>query len=157
MADKKGPPEAQLIAGTGEAELMSEVDCACPECVAMCAHSTCLPTPDEALALIDAGYAHRLATYRFWPDRTNMAVVGPAPGGLEGARDLMHTQRRCTFFDGQHCELHACGLKPLEGRLAHHAKPWRPLRLHLIKQWQHQHFETVTARLERSVAPQADD
>ncbi|MEY3929330.1 MAG: hypothetical protein RLZZ516_1040 [Cyanobacteriota bacterium] len=43
MADKEAPPGARLITGDGEAELMSEVDCTCPECVAMCAHSTCLP------------------------------------------------------------------------------------------------------------------
>ena len=127
---------------------MTPLQCDCPKCAAMCANSTCLPTPEEARALIRAGYGSRLATYRFQPDPERWAFVGPAPKGQEGARDLPHTMAGCTFFDGKHCELHDLGLKPLEGRLAHHTRPWQPIRLHMATHWKGKQFQSVLAMLE---------
>lgn len=129
----------------------TEITCECPACAAMCAGSTCLPTPDEARALIKAGYGDRLATYRFAPDLEKLAFVGPAPKGQEGARDLKHTRRGCTFFDGKHCELHGLGLKPLEGRLAHHTRRWEPIRMGMAAHWRGKSFNSVLATLSRSV------
>ncbi len=40
--------------------MMQPVTCACAHCRAMCEQSTCLPTPDEARNLIEAGYRDRL-------------------------------------------------------------------------------------------------
>lgn len=118
----------------------------------MCANSTCMPTPSEARSLIRAGYAHRMATYRFLPDPERMAVVGPAPKGKEGARNLLMTRTglNCSFFDGRHCELHDIGLKPMEGRLAHHTRPWQPIRLHTLAHWKGRQFQSVETMLERA-------
>lgn len=127
--------------------MMTPITCACDRCRDACARSTCLPTPDEARALIRAGLGDRLATYEFDGQR----FVGPAPKGQEGARGLWHTRHEggCTFFDGRHCELHARGLKPLEGRLAHHDRPWLPVRLHVMAHWRGKQFESVDKALYR--------
>ena len=129
---------------------MTEVVCDCERCASMCAHSTCLPTPDEARALIRAGFADRLATYQ-WLDAPGKRFVGPAPRGQDGARDLPHTRTGCTFFDGRHCELHSLGLKPLEGRVAHHTRHWYPIRLHVQAHWRGKQFESVRAMLDRTI------
>jgi hypothetical protein len=127
------------------------VACACERCRDMCARSTCLPTPAGARELIRQGFGPRLASYRFAPDPQTLAFVGPAPRGQEGARDLMHTMSgACTFFDGERCELHALGLKPLEGQLALHDRPWQAVRLHICSTWKGKQFDSVLAMLERS-------
>ncbi len=110
----------------------------------MCNSSTCLPTPQEVRELLRRGYARRLATYRFMPDPTRLAVLGPAPRGQEGAEDLAHTQTGpCTFFHDGLCELHEPRLKPLEGRLAHHSIPWQPVRMHVLEHWKGRQFDSV--------------
>lgn len=129
---------------------MTPIECDCPKCASLCAHSTCLPTPSEARDLIRAGYASRLATYKFTPSADLPAFVGPAPKGKEGARDLMHTREGCTFFDGKHCELHVLGLKPLEGKLAHHTRPWEPIRFHVMQHWKGKQFYSVEAMLSKA-------
>ncbi len=103
----------------------------------MCAHSTCLPTPDEAKKLIDAGYGDRLARYEW--QGCGWAVpnaVGPAPKGKAG-KTLSTTQAgECTFrLEDGRCELHDKGLKPLEGRLARHDRPWQPIRIEVLRHW----------------------
>lgn len=128
---------------------MTPVACACSKCAAMCANSTCLPTPEEARALIRAGFGERLATYKFHPESDALSFVGPAPMGFEGARELADTRRGCTFFDGAHCQLHALGLKPLEGRLAHHDRDWRPIRIGMAAHWRGRQFASVLKMLER--------
>lgn len=129
---------------------MQPITCACKQCASMCEHSTCLPTPAEARELIRRGFADRLATYRFWPQPDKLAFVGPAPAGKEGA-DLSTTkQGACTFYVNGLCELHALGLKPLEGRLAHHDRPWLPIREHVAGQWRGMQFVSVKAALSRT-------
>jgi hypothetical protein len=131
---------------------LTPIVCACEKCQAMCASSTCLPTPAEARELVRRGYGSRLATYRFEPDPQKLSFVGPAPAGMEGARDLPHTRTGpCTFFHGGRCDLHNPGLKPLEGRLAHHTRHWVPVRLHVAEHWRGKQFESVCAMLERAV------
>ena len=113
---------------------MQPVTCACARCRAMCEFSTCLPTEAEAQQLIDAGYGDRLATYR-WPDSPR-AVTGPAPKGKEGQTLATTMSGACTFRlpDGR-CELHDLGLKPLEGRLALHNRPWQMVRTEVLRHW----------------------
>lgn len=115
----------------------------------MCAGSTCLPTPAEARALIQAGYGPRLATFKFSPHEDKLRFVGPAPKGGEGARDVNNSRCACTFFDGKDCELHALGLKPLEGRLAHHTRDWLEVREHVASTWRGKQFHSVTAALNK--------
>jgi hypothetical protein len=76
----------------------------------MCEHKACWPTPEEAATLIERGYGDRLVKEHF-------IGHGRLRHVLRGRDD----EGRCTFLtaDGL-CELHDPGLKPLEGRLAHH-------------------------------------
>lgn len=129
---------------------MTPITCSCPKCQAMCANSTCLPTPDEARALIRAGFAARLATYKFHPESDALSFIGPAPKGHEGARELTDTKRGCTFYADGRCELHSIGLKPLEGRLAHHDRDWRPIRIGMAEHWRGQRFQSVVKMLDRT-------
>lgn len=116
---------------------MKPVTCACARCKAMCKHSTCLPTPDEARQLIAAGYRNRLTLYEW----TNCGwavpnAVGPAPKGKEGQTQHTTQAGECTFRlpDGR-CDLHKRGLKPLEGRLARHDRAWIPIRTEVLRHW----------------------
>lgn len=109
---------------------MKQVSCDCPKCRAMCEHSVCLPTPQEAASLLER-FPTRMGKYRFDDGREYTA---PATVGFEG-RVLSNTNMgSCTFHKNGLCELHNNG-KPLEGRLAHHDTPWQQVRLHVISTW----------------------
>lgn len=128
---------------------MDTPSCDCQVCQGMCANSTCLPTPQEVRALIKAGHGNRLATYT-WGGKY---YIAPAPKGREGDRGLVSTKiGACTFFDGKHCEIHG-KLKPLEGRLALHDRPWKPIRFHVMQTWRGKQFESVLKALDKSVNP----
>ena len=131
---------------------MKPVSCSCHKCRTMCARSTCVPTPEQARELIRRGYGARLATYEF--RLGGPKLVAPAPRGREGARGLPDTlQGACTFYRDGLCELHTLGLKPLEGQLAHHDRPWPPIRMHVASQWQHgRRFDSIVAALDRATA-----
>jgi hypothetical protein len=151
MTQRSARPSAAHPGTTAEpTPPLVPVSCNCAQCQAMCNSSTCLPTPQEARELLRRGYAERLATYRFMPDPAQLAVLGPAPRGQEGAEDLPHTQAGpCTFFHNGLCELHDLRLKPLEGRLAHHSIPWQPVRMHLLSHWKGRQFDSVTTAWRR--------
>ena len=105
----------------------------------MCATSTCFPTPVEVRALIKRGYAGRLARYETLAgDR----VVGPAPVDHDGSVLALST-RQCTFYRDGLCELHDAGLKPMEGRLAHHDRHPLPVRLRVLSEWKGRRYESV--------------
>jgi hypothetical protein len=126
---------------------MKPIQCRCPKCVSMCAHSACVPTPQEAQALIRAGYAKRMAIYQPFIGSSEQAVIGPAVVGAEGGT-RQRTEGRCTFHtaDGK-CELHDLGLKPLEGRIAHHSRDWRVVRMQVNSKWSKPAFEQTAAVL----------
>jgi len=134
---------------------MQPIQCSCEKCAAMCEHSTCMPTPAEARALIRAGFGRRLTTYRFYPDPTRLAMVAPAPKGQEGAHDLPHSRACCTFFTAGKCELHNLGLKPLEGRLTHHDRDWLPIRMEVAGHWRGRQFDSVLATLNSTTLQEA--
>lgn len=128
------------------------IECDCPACRSMCANSTCMPTPDEARALIRSGYAARLACYEPHPDEVH-AFVAPAPAGLEGATLRSTHSGACTFYSDRGCELHAVGLKPLEGRLALHDRPWPSVRKQVYVLWSGRRYGSVRALLARHLPP----
>lgn len=76
----------------------------------------CLGTPKDITNLIRAGYTNRLANTLWRAGEKD----GIPPLTMIQARKEAHG---CTFLtkDGL-CELHDKGLKPTEGRLAHHDK-----------------------------------
>lgn len=123
--------------------MMQPIQCQCETCRSMCEHSTCLPTPDEARALIRAGHGGRLARYEFLD---GSKVIGPAPANHDGSI-LDMTDRGCAFYRDGKCELHDAGLKPTEGRLAHHSRPWRPIRLSVLATWKGKRYESMVKRL----------
>ncbi len=95
--------------------------CACPECVAMCRHRPCWPTPNDAQRLIEAGYADRLMV-DWWFDRDKSKTIyllSPAIVGRESGEAPAHPEGQCTFLDEAGlCRLHDLGLKPTEGQIA---------------------------------------
>lgn len=98
---------------------MSELEsCTCKECRAMC-RQPCWPTPDEARALIKAGYGHRLMTDYWVMDKMlDVYVICPASPGYEGGR-APFLGKGCVFqMESDLCELHDPGLKPIEARLS---------------------------------------
>lgn len=97
-----------------------------------------------------------MATYRFMPDPQQMHVTGPAPKGREGARELHHTMRECTFFVGGLCELHADGLKPMEGRIALHDRPATAVRALVLSHWRGKQGDSVAKRLDAAMAVRAN-
>ena len=91
------------------------------ECVAMCQHRPCWPTPEDARRLIEAGHADQLMV-DWWFDRDQnktIYLLTPAIIGRESGEAPAHPEGQCTFLDKAGlCRLHDSGLKPTEGRIA---------------------------------------
>lgn len=135
--------------------LFSQSVCSCQVCKDMC-KNPCIPVPEEAEKLIQAGYGSRLTNRLVFDSRTyeDVEILVPANPGFEG----------CTFrtLDGL-CELHSLDLKPLEGRLANHNTPsgyglneyvksrWNcDLGREIVTKWKelvnHEHSSTLTPK-----------
>lgn len=124
--------------------VMTETKCCCEKCKSMCAHSSCVPTPDEARALIKRGYADRMACFMQSRDGVVSRYVAPRFGADQAFGP-------CTFFRDGLCELHDIGLKPLEGRLAHHSLNPSVVRSEVLRHWRGKTFESVEKQLMRHV------
>lgn len=95
--------------------------CTCGVCKAMC-YRPCWPTPKEARALIEMGYAKRLML-DYWVAEPNIYIVGPAVRGYEGERAPFWPTGGCTFQDESGmCEIHNSGAKPFEARMSSHER-----------------------------------
>ena len=106
--------------------------CSCEACKNMC-HRPCWPTPAEAHALMDAGFAARLMADYWSAADHDIRILCGALKGCEGhaAPYLPESEEGCTFWNAQGlCDLHDLGLKPLEGRLAIHGAPTTRRSLH---------------------------
>ncbi len=98
--------------------------CSCKECQEMCEVYSCLPSPEEAKTLIQAGHGSRLMLdTRYDPvllSGSRTFVLLPAVSGYEcqvAPRQLGTAD--CTFFTKDRlCEIHEC--KPTEGRIMTH-------------------------------------
>jgi hypothetical protein len=95
-----------------------QTECDCEKCRSMC-KSPCCGTIEDIQKLIDAGYGDRLMVDD-WPGDTDL--IKPAMKGSEGHRAPWETttEEGCTFWKDGKCELHNLGLKPTQGKLAHH-------------------------------------
>lgn len=90
--------------------------CSCNDCQGMCRSTPCIGTPEDILRIINAGHIHKLELTK-WGAGT--IICGMPIILMVTPRQLDNGQ--CSFFtpDGL-CELHEAGLKPTEGKLAHH-------------------------------------
>ena len=86
--------------------------CQCDICIGMC-KTPCLPTPQQAIKLMDLGMTRRLKIVN-WMDPNNCGRT------VETIRPRVEAGR-CTFLNDGRCTLHNRGLKPLEGKLALHS------------------------------------
>lgn len=91
-------------------------ECRCAKCQSQC-HTPCLGTPEDILKLINAGYANRLAPTTWFAG----VIMGVHPRPIEMVQPIEEGNGYCTFFHDGLCELHDLGLKPTEGKLAHHS------------------------------------
>ena len=100
-------------------EMLPITECDCEVCSKMC-HAPCTGTPDDMQKIIDAGYGDRLCLDD-WPGQ--VADLHPALKRYEGdeAPFDVRSEEGCTFWKDGKCELHEKGLKPLGGKIAHHA------------------------------------
>lgn len=90
------------------------IDCKCRICQSFC-QTPCLGTPEDIIRLFNAGYGDKLKL-TYWG-------VGMLYGILDCPILMVQLIQRptgCILFSEGRCELHGLGLKPTEGRLAHH-------------------------------------
>ena len=94
-------------------------ECDCEICSIMC-HAPCCGTLEDIDRLIEAGFADRLM-YDDYPGIVD-EIIKPALKNYEGQRAPWETNtlNGCTFWKDGKCELHDLGLKPIQGKLAHH-------------------------------------
>lgn len=108
-------------------------ECSCNSCKSMCMTASCVCTPTDAARLILAGYRLMLAeTVIVAP-----SVIKQFGKPMKAITPLFKNGRCCMLNDDNLCRLHDKGLKPLEGRLAHHSIHTAnvpPLWL-ILKQW----------------------
>lgn len=98
--------------------------------------------------MLDAGYADRLML-DWWQQDEPIAILCGALKGYEGelAPDMPISDDGCTFWVDGLCQLHEVGLKPLEGRVAHHSnKPDDKLHGEVAKLWDSEDGRAVIAR-----------
>ena len=95
--------------------------CSCDTCKSYCIRP-CWPTPAQAQALIDAGYAASLMMdwwvgNSFKDNDSDIYILCPATKGRGGDRALNNpTEIPCIMQNKKGlCKLHDAGLKPLEG------------------------------------------
>ena len=89
-----------------------------------------VPTPEDILRLLKAGYRERLAPTRW--------AVGLLLGKIPYIVPMVQAKQEaggCTFFQDGLCELHAAGLKPTEGRLSHHTITMENLKFGMSLSW----------------------
>lgn len=103
-------------------KLVDSSPCNCQTCRQMC-YITCIGTPEETVKLIEAGLDSRLTLKHnyilYGTDHERLIYfLCPAPKEQEG--QVWRHNNYCTFFQDGNCALHARGLKPVEGRVAHH-------------------------------------
>lgn len=95
-----------------------ETSCACYKCRSMC-RVPCLPTPKEAIKLIDCGLSNYLMWRTIFVESVGIDIdlLCPATKGDESNK-CSHNWTSCIFqTKAGLCQLHDKSLKPLEGRV----------------------------------------
>lgn len=87
----------------------------------MCKDRPCWGTPDGINKLIDAGFADKLMLDWWVKPSGDVYIIAPAIVGREKRLAPSMPYGRCTLLTNEDlCPLHDRGLKPFEGRMAHH-------------------------------------
>lgn len=93
--------------------------CSCNKCKNMCKAVPCVPLPDEAQQLIEAGYGSKLYSFKDEYDDEFITVLGIAPVEMEGAQKVYRVPGECTLLTPEGlCPLHDTAFKPFEARAA---------------------------------------
>lgn len=92
------------------------VSCDCDICKSMCHRTPCLGTPEDIEKIIDAGFGHKIMG-TIWG-------TGKLMGWTKHLITMFQPQMNntCVFLENNLCTLRGCGLKPTEGKLAHHTR-----------------------------------
>lgn len=113
------------------------IECKCSKCQSQCEAAPCLGTPEDIKKIIEAGYADKLMI----TDWHVGMVIGKMNRPIKMVQ-AEHTASGCIFFKEGLCELHACGLKPTEGKLSHHSTTMesytsrKSLSYNVAKEWE---------------------
>lgn len=134
--------------------------CACETCQSYCARRPCWPTPEEADKILDAGFARRLMR-DWWVDEPYVYIICPANEGCGGEdAPSWPSPSPCLLFKNGLCELHGLGLKPFEGRAAHHDNDGSTVHKDVADTWRTTKGKEVVERWQRiidaAVASQGD-
>jgi hypothetical protein len=142
-------------------DLTDSPPCNCATCVAMC-RRPCWPTPPEVDKLIDAGFGPRLMedywSGGFKAHDNDVPIICPANPGYEGERAGWDMRLGCVLQDPAtgYCALHDLGLKPLEGRVAHHDGNSEGVHEAVARTWDTDEGRRVTQRWRESVGFETD-
>lgn len=127
---KKESSIERIIRKTGK----KPSECKCEKCKSQC-QSPCLPTPEDAIKLIQNGFSNELQVINWYsPFRKGNDVLLIAP--------KQHENGYCIFFQDGLCKLHNIGLKPTEGRLSHHSQnlngfnPKKSIGISVANEWE---------------------
>lgn len=126
--------------------------CACDTCRAMCKRP-CWGTPADIQKIIDAGHGNRLMLDYWVGDhysgKGDIYILSPATKDDESgtASFWPHSEDGCTFWnkDGL-CDLHDKGLKPTEGKEAHHSVKSEGLHRKVAMSWNNPQAEALVER-----------
>lgn len=119
-----------------EIDRRKETACSCVTCKLMCWQSPCFPTPKEVTALVDAGFKEKLSPGAYI-DIDRVRRLKDINAGIRHVVSPRFKEGTGCVFQNEDglCELHDLGLKPLEGRLAHHSLSDDGLRSAVCDTW----------------------
>lgn len=140
--------------------------CSCERCQTMC-RRPCWPVPSDVRALIEAGEGGKLMldywVGSFTSDHDNTYIVCPANSGHEGtaapeegsgfgfgfafmcSTGSSPLHKGCVFQKDGLCTLHDRGLKPAEGKAAHHALKRPDLHEDVARHWDTEEGRAIVA------------
>ena len=99
-----------------EIKNIKETSCSCDKCKNMCRTAPCLGTPEDIIKICEAGFQGKIALTG-WATGLVMGVYHKPITMLQAKFE----NGKCSFLDDNDlCILHDLGLKPTEGKLAHH-------------------------------------
>jgi hypothetical protein len=100
---------------------VSQTSCDCEVCRSFC-RRPCWPTPEEAVRLMESGFGRQLMVDYWITSAGYVGIISPACLGSAGGTAPFLANVGCMFHRNGLCDLHRLGLKPIEGRLAHHTE-----------------------------------